>query len=314
MESISNRGIIYLLILSIICNYSLSQLTQTDTNYIKKSLLASQDETTGLFNKSADLTYKAAYSLKTLGENINNIPKICREISFEAMNKMTIEIVQLDELLNCKLNLDLIKEIRDEDLIKLDLNSLYEKIYLGSKSKAKFNWSTVYDITKTYVNSKENLFSNSSIELKSSLISTATGLKLLSMIHSNISEESQKNEVKELITLIVHNSQKEFQIIRDDIGLFTEEKVPSLKLNSEFAQALKSVKPIVSFDNFEELLLKILNYLVTFKYDYTGIENIYYLVNGINVRNFTKIKIIKIHLNLNITNLSGSFRFAYCSI
>jgi hypothetical protein len=284
MESISYRGILYVLILAIVCNYSLGQLTPTDMNYIKKSLQASQDETTGLFNKSADLTFKAAYSLKTLGENINNIPKICREISFEAMNKITIEIVQLDELLNCKLNFDLPKEIRDEELLKLDLNSLYEKVSLGAKANAKINWSAVYDVTKTYIHTKENLFSNSSIELKSSLINTATGLKLLSLIHGKLSEEAQKNEVKDLITSIVQTLQKEFQIIRDDIGLFTEEKVPSLKLNSEFAQALQSIKPIVNFENFEELLLKILNYLVTFKYDYTGVENIYYLVKGINVR------------------------------
>jgi hypothetical protein len=271
------------LLMALLCEFTLTQLTPTDMTYIKKTLQASQDEATGLFDKSAEKTYKAAFALKTLGENVNNVPKICREISFEAMNGVTNEILALDELINCKLNMELQKELKDDDFLKLDLNALYKKVSLANKSNAKFNWSAVYEVTKSYLNANDKLFSNTNTDLKSSLASTATGLKLLSLVHANLPEENKK-EVQDLLTTIVQTLQKEFQLVRDDIGLFTEDGVASLKLNSEFAEALYSVKSIVDFENFEELLIKILNYLVTFKYDYTGLDNIYYLVKGINVK------------------------------
>ena len=82
---------------------------------------------------------------------------------------------------------------------------------------------------------------------------------------------------------------KQFSLIRDDIGLFSEEGVASIRLNSEFVSALSPLTGLVKIENFESLLAKILNYLVTFKYDYSGVESIYYLVRGINVIFFYSI-------------------------
>src|SRR5690349_5323592 len=95
--------LLFSLVFAITIDSIQTQLNPSDLNYMKKFLLSSQDETTGLFSKSVQATYKSVFALKTLGESIPHLPKICREVSFEAMNKLTLEIVELNNLLDCKL-------------------------------------------------------------------------------------------------------------------------------------------------------------------------------------------------------------------
>ena len=267
----------------IICiglNLVTSQLTLTDINYIKNSLQKNQEEN-GLFGKSLDNTYRAIYSLKAMGENVEHIPKICREISFEAMNGLDLNILKIDELLGCKLTLTKPQEILEENLANLSLETLYKTVRIAEKTGAKLNWSLLFENLKAFL-TEENLFASVTGHKESSLLSTAHGLHLLTSIHNKITNTT-KSEVQDYLVNVAQALYKQFTLIREDIGIFSEEGVSTIRLNSEFASALAPLRSIVQIENFDGLLAKVLNYLVTFKYDYTGIDSIYYLVKGIYV-------------------------------
>jgi len=288
LHLLNQRSMITIVILLLVLSLVNSQLTQTDTNYLKKSLLSLQDEKTGLFSNNLQNTLKAVYSLKFLNEQIPQVPKICRDVSFESLNESNENMFLLNELLACNLEFkNLPTELRDEELTQLasvSLSELFSRVsFVGYRLKGRVNWDLLLDNLRGFF-TEGKLLSEINGGKTSSLLSTVKGLKHLTWIHQNGSE-TVKEETHSLIVEIVKNLQGEFQLIRDDMGLFTEARVSSLQLNSEFADAFTSVRNVVNIENIEELLHKILNYLVTFKYDYYGLENVYYLLRGIEVKN-----------------------------
>jgi hypothetical protein len=262
-----------------------AQLTSTDVQYIKQSLLKNQEDN-GLFGKSLENTYKAIFSLKSLGENVEHVAKICREISFEAINRVNLEIIEIDQLLGCKLTLPASQEVSSESIKNQSLETIYNSVRTAEILRSKVDWAGLFQTVINYL-TEDNLFSSTFEQKEMSLISTVKGLHLLTSIRHNFGNNT--SEVDETLLNVVQSVYKQFNLIRDDIGLFSQEGVESIKLNSEFASALSPLAGLVQIDNFESLLAKILNYLVTFKYDYSGIESIYYIVKGINVMAFLLI-------------------------
>jgi hypothetical protein len=189
-----------------------SQLTPTDINYIKKTVLSSQDESTGIFSKSLDTTYKSVYVLQSLDEQVPLIPKICREISFEIMNKVTEDIINLNEALNCKLPIT--GDIKDEQLLNINLDILYPRALLAKYLKSPVNWSLLFDNVKAYMTDLK-VFSNVNGSGTSSILSTAYGLKLFSLIHEQIKDAEIKNAIIEEIHNVLISLVKEMQTLRD---------------------------------------------------------------------------------------------------
>lgn len=258
-----------------------SQLTSTDYNYMKSTILSMQDESKGMFGNSVDSTYKAVYSLKLLNEAVPNASRICREISFEGMNEVTYEILKINDLLNCKQSFEGPKQFKAEDMQNVDLQTFYTRTLIAKKFNLPINWPNMYDTLKGFL-TKDKIFSNHRGSKDNSLESTAYGLRLLALIYQN-SGEDVKPEIRETIKKVFSSLQQEFQLLSDNIGLFQANDVTSIKINSLLVEAIRDAHSIVKIDNYEELLSKILNYLITYKYGYSNLDNIYYLLKAIDV-------------------------------
>lgn len=289
--------ILFCLLLAITIESINAQLNSSDINYIKRNLLALQDETTGLFEKSVVSTYKSVFTLITLNETINNLPKICREISFEAMNAITVEIVQLNTLLDCKLTITPpLNTFDDNSISSGSLEEVYNRVTLAHLLNATVNWGLLFDNVKAFINSDSRLFTNlnGKSELsKSSLLSTAHGLRLLTLIYENFQgKPDDKQAVKEQIKVISDNLIKEFQNVKEETGFFSEHDVSTVRLNSAILSVLPYVNAASPIDKFEEIMSRIVNYLTEYKYANTSVNNIYYLIRG-----------LKAALNIPILNL-----------
>jgi len=215
-KNIFSRSLVLMLCLCI--TSIISQLTNTDINYIKNFIISQQEESNGVFGKSYDNTYKAIFSLKLLNEPVPLIPKICREISFEAMNEITMQLMDINELLNCKINFEHQYAGTDFDIkLNSDLETIFKRVNMAVKLQlqAKINWEILFENLKAFI-TPEKLFSNINGSGRQSLISTAYGLKLLTLINENVGEK-YKEEVRKEIILIFTNIQSEFQLLRDVI-------------------------------------------------------------------------------------------------
>jgi hypothetical protein len=202
----------FIFLLFIVTKTINSQLSSTDLNYIKKTLLSAQEESNGLFGKSIEITYKSIASLKLINEPIPHSSKICREISFEMTNQPTIELLELNEILNCNLNFNnLPSEMKDEEMMNLNLETLYKRVLLFNKSNAQIKWDLLFENIKAFITSGK-LFSNQNGSTRYSLLSTAYGLKMLYLIHNNLKTDALVN--KEIV-YVMTNIQKEFQLLRE---------------------------------------------------------------------------------------------------
>lgn len=200
----------YLLILLTLLSSQLiySQLTSTDTNYIKKHLLSLQDDK-GLFSNSFDTTNKAVYVLRTLNESIPNIKGICREISLELLSEVSSDLVELNQALKCKADFSGV-EIKDEHFTPIDtLGQLYDKVVVAEKLKAKVDYASIYDKVKKFV-TQGNFFS----EMENgtpSLLQSALGLKLLTLIHKTTSDNNIKKSIVDLGKQVLASVSNEIQ-------------------------------------------------------------------------------------------------------
>lgn len=255
-----------------------SQLTNTDLQYIKQTLHKSQGEN-GYFGKSLENTYKAVYSLKALNESVENFPKICREIDYEARNKVDINILSLDKILGCRLNLPQPQQISEDSLNTEILEDLYAAVQLAEASGSNVDWLKLFENLKKFVN-VENLFSPNLEKKVTSLTSTVQGLSLMTSIKNQLVNNT---DIDELLINIIQATHKQYTLLREDLGLFSEEGVSTIRLNSEFAAALVNLRSLVNFENFDGLLAKILNYLLRFRYDYQSIDGCYQLIRGLSV-------------------------------
>lgn len=281
--------LVYIFLLGSLIQISLSQLTSTDLNYIKKTVTGLQDEKSGLFSNSVQSTYKAILVLKGLDMEISHVPKICRELNYALVNGNTAEISDLNTILSCKI--DEAPYTKAAMNPNFNLNELFNFVDFSSKfgmiavGRADFR-----KLLETFKIKENKLFSNTSDETRrASLLSTSHGLRILSILYE-VSDPEEKDAIKKDLHSITKNLLKEFQNMNDETGLFIEAGVSSLYLNSEILEALERVHKISPIDNFFNTEFKMLNYFLTFKYEYTNLENIFNLVKALD--NLAHIPII----------------------
>jgi hypothetical protein len=188
-----------------------TQLSFNDLNYIKKTILNSQKEN-GLFLNSIESTYQSVYVLKVLNEKIPEIPKICKEAHFESMKEISSSLVKLNELLNCKIQMNFEMKSEDfENLTNFDINTVHEKIFLW-KNLENVEWKDVFEKIKTFI-TVENLFSLFSNTKISSLDATVKGLQIMEILHEKTQDEELKNNIKNKISSVMQAFQGEFQLL-----------------------------------------------------------------------------------------------------
>jgi hypothetical protein len=198
-----------LLIAMIICLVA-GQLNNADRTYMKNLILSTQDDQTGLFNKSYSMTYMSVFALQSLDLQVPNATRICRELSFEAENGAKIEYVELNKLLNCKLTFGNYKsEPADSFTV---LQGLYNNLMISEALKTETNWNIVYtELQKFYSDHK---FTKSANSTDVSLKSTSIGLEMLVLVYKKIKADIElKKSIKEKIANVSEGLENEFQSI-----------------------------------------------------------------------------------------------------
>lgn len=200
-------------------SFAFAQLSQSDLNFIHKTVLTEQDETTGLFGKSYITTFKSIQILKLLGENIPNQSKICRDLGYELSNPIRLEYVEVNNLLNCKNEFTNLENLKEENFQNLNLASLYERILILNKLNMKINWKNIQELLLAFQDG-DALYANVKNGY-SSLSSTVQALHLLANMYKDLSvEEDLKEDIKTSISTSFTNMLKEFQLLKDVNILF----------------------------------------------------------------------------------------------
>lgn len=185
-----------------ILNIARSQLSEIDKNQIKSLINTSRDEKSGLFGPNLETTYKAVFSLHTLGEEIKDIPKICKEIGYVSNRSSSVSIVLLDHLLSCK---NEIVDTTDQSETLNSLSGFYENLQLGIRSNFKFQPELTLLRLQAFQN-KDKLFNptntDSPLINQVSLIHTTYGLRSMALLYSHL-DEKLKIQVTEDIKLIL---------------------------------------------------------------------------------------------------------------
>ena len=272
--------ILFMLLLAMMTVSSLSQLTEGDKNYIKAFILSGQSSKTGLFFESVASTHKAAEVFRVLKEKVPNTSSICKELSYDAKDKTTIDLVELDLLLGCKIDYSQSKINTDLAAAKT-IQEFYEKLRVASLAKKKISYVDAYSVLSSKYLSK-NKFSYKAEGKAKSIYATAIGLDCLYIIYGNVKEKIQEN-IKKDITGILNVLQSSYQEMSDDIAVFNEKKVSMYKLNSAILKSFKLINSIVPVPKYEELQRKMLNYFLTFKYEIFSLDNIYYLSTSLSL-------------------------------
>ncbi len=220
VRKISNKTILLFTFLYSLFSLVFSQLSRNDINYIQKTILSDQDETTGVFGKSYLTTYKSIKILEILKINIPNQSKICRDLGYETKNPVKLEYVELNDLLDCKNEFTNLEELKIENLHNLNLSSLYEKLIVLNKLKLTIDWKDIFDNILLFKDEDE-LFSNQK-NGKTNLSNTVQALHLLIIIYkdNNLSEEL-KDTIKNQTSNTFINMYKEFQLLREVNKLFS---------------------------------------------------------------------------------------------
>lgn len=195
-----------------------SQLSQSDLNYIQKTLLADQDETTGLFGKSYLSTFKSVKILEILKFQIPNQSKICRDLGYETKNPAKLEYIDLNSLLDCKHDFSIIDELRTENLNNFNLASLYEKLLILHKLRKPIDWKSFSESLNAFKDG-DDLFSNVRSGY-ANLANTVQALHLYTIMHKEAALPQEIREsAKAQISATFANMLKEFQLLRE-VGFF----------------------------------------------------------------------------------------------
>lgn len=208
------------ILISIIC-LTKTQLTKNEISSIEKNLLEQQDETTGLFNKSFSSSLKTLKILKILQTKTKNTQKICRELSYETANEINLDILQLNNLLDCKHKFTNFEAYRPENFEKMNFRNFYEAVMINIEIKSELNWENVFENLINFQD--EYLFFRNNKDDKddpSNLTYTVKAFKIL--VHmANLPKitPSFKGKVQGRIDAIWESLMKEFQVLRD-VNLF----------------------------------------------------------------------------------------------
>lgn len=266
---------------------SVAQLSSNDKKYISSFIQSKRNEKTGLFFDDDRRNFMSISSLLILKEEVER-RKICRELDFLADTPNRYNVL-INEKLSCgtKFNTDVLKQhALQVNFESIDIDKLYELMSLLKS----FNIDIKHLVKPCfeYLNefkTKNGLFSAEKESNKVSLKRTFTALRLLNLLRKE-ADSDDFSEVKSSSEYIIQNFLVEiellYQSMSNDIGLFTEVGINNFELNFSAVEALSEVKELFKEEQskyIDSLLYGIRNYFLEFKYGYTNIENIYFLLS-----------------------------------
>ena len=270
---------IYLVLsfLTLLFVFTNAQLTLQDKNMIENFIYQSQSKTTGLFFEEKDAlkhTKEAISVLNILGIQVKYNKEICKKLSEN--DKIDIESLKIDRLLNCKINFKSYKP----DFTKQKLVDLYHEGQLMNLLNIS-KWDELFKKTKNFMISENGKFSLYKIKegKKKSILATALGIELMVLIAQN--DEELKTEVMPFLQKSVDSLIQGNAVLNDDMIVYLEKGIPNYKLNYHVINALKSAKKVgVEIPSLNNYLYRLLNYFNTFKYEMiSNIDNTFYLIN-----------------------------------
>ena len=263
--------------LSLLFVFTNAQLTLQDKNMIENFIYQSQSKTTGLFFEEKDAlkhTKEAISVLNILGIQVKYNKEICKKLSEN--DKIDIESLKIDRLLNCKINFKSYKP----DFTKQKLVDLYHEGQLMNLLNIS-KWDELFKKTKNFMISENGKFSLYKIKegKKKSILATALGIELMVLIAQN--DEELKTEVMPFLQKSVDSLIQGNAVLNDDMIVYLEKGIPNYKLNFHVINALKLAKKVgAEIPSFSNHLYHLLNYFNTFKYEMiSNIDNTFYLIN-----------------------------------
>ncbi len=257
---------------------NISQLTIQDKKYIENFIYRGQSRTSGLFFEETSPflhTYQSIFSLKALDLDIKFKNEICDKISDS--KKVTLEISLIDSLLECKTKFPEKKpELKSDKFIDIYKEALLMDSPYGQANKS---WADLYKAAKSFISSHKFTLEKSKDKKTKSILATAYGIEIYAIIAKN--DESLKKEVIDELNEIIHTLIYSYMNLNDYMIVFNEKNVGNYELNYHVIKALKSAKKAgATIKNFNDTLYKLLNYFITFKYEFAAnIENTYYLLS-----------------------------------
>ena len=263
--------------LSLLFVFTNAQLTLQDKNMIENFIYQSQSKTTGLFFEEKDAlkhTKEAISVLNILGIQVKYNKEICKKLSEN--DKIDIESLKIDRLLNCKINFKSYKP----DFTKQKLVDLYHEGQLMNLLNIS-KWDELFKKTKNFMISENGKFSLYKIKegKKKSILATALGIELMVLIAQN--DKELKTEVMPFLKKSVDSLIQGNAVLNDDMIVYLEKGIPNYKLNFHVINALKLAKKVgAEIPSFSNHLYHLLNYFNTFKYEMiSNIDNTFYLIN-----------------------------------
>ena len=254
-----------------------SQLTLQDKSILENYIYQSQSKTTGLFLEEHDPlkhTKEAISVLNILGIQVKYSKEICKKISEN--DKIDVESLSIDKLLNCKNNFKPYKP----DLSKPKLLDLYQEGQIMNMLNVG-KWDELFTKTKNYMMQENGKFSPFKIKegKKKSILATALGVELMVTIAEK--DETLKEQVMPLLQKSVDSLIKSNAVLNEDMIVYLEKGIPSYKLNYHVINSLKLAKKIgADIPTLNNHLYHLLNYFNTFKYEMiSNIDNAFYLIN-----------------------------------
>ena len=190
-----------------------TQLSAVDSNQMKSVVQSTKDEKTGLYGSDYESTYKAVYSLEVLGDNIKDIPKICKELGYESQRTSSRYIVLLDELLKCK---NEIVSPSEQPTNVTSLSVFYDSLFLGLRGGLALNYERVYLHLQSYQN-KDKLFNPNNIDNpldgQVSLLYTAYGLKSMALIYNKVAKKYQDYIMEDIKSILSYMNTNHLQYL-----------------------------------------------------------------------------------------------------
>ena len=289
-----------------------SQLTIQDKENIEKYILQGQSKSTGLFFEDAEVlkhTREAISILKILELEVKHKTEICKHIS--NINEIDHNVVLINKLLNCKLNL----KSYTPTLNKNKLFELYHQAQIMEELGIN-QWNDVYKKVINFYSQGEGKFSLFKIREKKdkSILATAIGIELFCLIATK--QPELKNEIVPFLQKSVNVLMKSYSQLSEDMIVFIEKKVGVYHLNYQVIKAANAaIKLGIKIGLYYNQFYKMLNYFNTFKYEMISkVDNTYYLLSiykmleiipiiKISNNNFNYLK--EKNLKINFENIFG---------
>lgn len=265
----------YIMLIIILLTYINAQLTIQDKKFIENFILRGQSSSSGLFFEENDAylhTYQAIKSLKILGVDVKYKSEICDKIS--DTKKVSLEIVLIDELLECKTKFSQYKP----DFSTTKLVDIYKEALLMENLKMKEKWSDLYKNLKGFMSNNKFMLLKTKEKKDKSAIATALGVEILTIIGNN--EPDLKDEIIGVLDPVVNVLYNSYTNLNDEIIVFNDKNAANYRVNYHIIKALKAAKKLgIKIKGLNDILYKLLNYFITFKYEFaSSIENSYYLL------------------------------------